>query len=235
MKKLFPLLIFSLVVTACNNNNKKESKKSTADTTSSSTAQPEKDKPAFTGQGKYGLKSARVVTVTDLPNGMGNSTTTLLFDNYGNNSFSETVSKFTMQGVPAQPKKYSIQQGDIIYSWTEGKKTGTLFKIGTIADLGNINFEKLGKEMMEEMKMKKAGNENWLGKNCDVIEMNSETLGKGKILSWKNITMLSDMTTMGMKVRAEVKELEENPVIDPAKFKLPADVVFKEMTLQSED
>jgi hypothetical protein len=234
MKKLFPFLIFSLVVTACNNNSKKETIKSTDDSTTSAKEQTDKDKPAVTGQGRYGLKSARVVTVSVLPNNMGNSTTTLYFDNYGKNSYSETVSKFTMQGAPAQPKNYSIQQDDLIYSWTEGEKTGTLLKIGKIADLGNIDFENLGKEMMEEMKIKKAGNETWLGKNCEVIEMNSETLGKGKILTWKNITMLSDMTTMGMKIRAEVKELEENPAIDPEKFNIPSDVVFKEMTMRSE-
>jgi len=74
MKKLLPILIFSLVVTACNNNSNKEAKKSTADTTASSKEQTEKDKPTISGQGRYGLRSASVVTVTELLNGLGNST-----------------------------------------------------------------------------------------------------------------------------------------------------------------
>jgi hypothetical protein len=232
MKKLFPFLIFSIAVIACNNNSK-DAKSSSSDT-SSLKDQTEKKSPAVPEQGKYGIKSARVVTVTALPNGMGNSEATVYFDNYGKISYTETVSKFTMKGIPAQPKKYSIQQDDHTYSWTEGKKTGTLIKLGMTTDLKNMNFEKLGKEMMEEMKMKKGGNETWLGKNCEVIEMNSDKLGKGKILTWKNIIMLSDMTTMGMHIRAEVKELEENISIDPAKFKIPPDVDFKEMSLKSE-
>lgn len=94
-----------------------------------------------------------------------------------------------------------------------------------------MDLEKLGKEMLEEMNMKKGGNETFLGKTCQVIEMNSDKLGKGKILTWKNIPMLSDMTTMGMKIRAEVTELEENISIDAAKFMLPADVEFKEFSV----
>jgi hypothetical protein len=166
---------------------------------------------------------------------MGKSIETIFFDNYGNSTFSETVSQFTMQGVPAQPKKYSIQQGDRIYSRTEGSKTGNLLKLGSIAGLANIDYENLGKEMMEKMNIKKQGTDTWLGKTCDVIEINSEQMGKGRILTWKNITMLSDMTVMGMKVRAEVKELEENPSINPAIFKVPSDVEFKEMSMNFDE
>lgn len=232
MKKLVSLFIFCVAVIACNNNSK--DKKSNSSDTSSLKDQTEKKSSAVAEQGRYGIKSARVVTVTALPNGMGNSEATVYFDNYGKISYTETVSKFTMKGIPAQPKKFSIQQDDHIYSWTEGKKTGTLIKLGMTADMKNMDLRKLGKEMMEEMKMKKGGNETWLGKTCEVIEMNNDKLGKGKILTWKNITMLSDMTTMGMHVRAEVKELEENISIEPAKFKIPPDVEFKEMSLKSE-
>ena len=64
--------------------------------------------------------------------------------------------------------------------------------------------------------------------------MNSENLGKGKILTWKNIPMRSDMVTMGMQVRSEVTELEENPVIESSKFVVPADIEFKEMNFNLE-
>ena len=58
--------------------------------------------------------------------------------------------------------------------------------LANLQDLNNINFEKLGEEMLKEMKITKGGNENFLGKSCVVVEMNSDKLGKGKILTWKN-------------------------------------------------
>ena len=201
MKKLIPLLIFSIAIIACNNKSKDSKSNSSVDTIISKDKTDNKS-TVVPETGRYGIKSARVVTVTAMPNGMGNSVATMYFDNYGKISYTETVSNFTMKGVPAQPKKYSIHDGDHIYSWTEGKKTGTLIIMRIPADLSNIDFEKLGKEMMEEMNIKKAGTETWLGKTCEVIEINSDKMGKGKILTWKNITMLSDMNTMGMNTRS---------------------------------
>lgn len=232
MKKLFSLLIFSIAVIACNNNSK-DAKTNPSDT-GSLKDQTEKNSPSDMKQGRYGIKSAKVVTTTAMPGGMGNSEVTLYFEDYGKVSYTETVTKISMKGAPAQPKQYSVQQGDNIYSWTEGEKTGTKMNLAAIKNLNNLDLENLGKEMMEEMKIKKLGNETYLGKTCDVIEMNSATLGKGKILTWKKIPIFSDITTMGMNVKSMAKELEENPSIVPAKFKIPSDVVFKEMSLKME-
>jgi hypothetical protein len=46
--------------------------------------------------------------------------------------------------------------------------------------------------------------------------------------------MRPDMVTMGMQVRSEVTELEENPVIESSKFVVPADIEFKEMNFNLE-
>lgn len=63
--------------------------------------------------GRYGIRSARVVTITAMPNGMGVSVATMFFDDYGKMSFTETVTKVSMKGVPAPAKQYSIKQGNL--------------------------------------------------------------------------------------------------------------------------
>ena len=239
MKNSGIILLFSLMAFGCN-NSKDENKKTSMDSatvkekTESAVNKDENKSASVVSQGRYGIKSARVVTSTTLPNNMGKSVATMYFDNYGETSFTETVTVINMKGAPASPKKFSIKQGAFIYSWDEGKKTGTKMNLANLKDLNNINFEKLGEEMLKEMKISKGGHENFLGKNCEVVEMNSEKLGKGKILTWKNIPMRSDMVTMGMQVRSEVTELEENPVIESSKFVVPADIEFKEMNFNLE-
>lgn len=232
MKIIFALLLVATTLFACSNDGTDAAEKNattgentTVDEPSGNTDLPEAFKE------RYGLKSARVVTETELPNKMGVSTATLYFDDHGAVSYSETVTKINMKGAPASPKEFNITKGGYIYSWKEGEKTGTKLQPGKINDLKNMDLEKLGEEMLKEMNIKKGGTESFFGKTCNVIEMNSETMGKGKVLTWKNITMLSDMTTMGMKIRSEVKLLEENPSIDRQKFELPAGVVFKEISL----
>jgi hypothetical protein len=237
MKILFVFLIFSFATVACNNNRNNDEKNLSPAGKDSVKKQDDRktgkdENPSIQNQGRYGIKSARVVTLTALPNGMGNTSSTMYFDDYGKVSLTETVTKIAMKGMPSQPKQYSLKKDEFIYTWTEGKKTGTRIKPGMIHDLNNLDLEKLGKEMIEEMKIKKLGTETYLGKTCEVTEMNSDKLGKGKILTWKNIPMLTDMTTMGMNIKAEVKELEENPSLDPAKFEIPADVEFQERTMK---
>jgi len=239
MKKLCIILIFSLIAFGCNNS--KDEKKVTStdsvtvkDIIENAVETDENKSNSMQSQERYGIKSAMVVTSTTLPNNMGKSVATMYFDDYGKISFTETVALINMKGVPASPKKFSIKQGELIYSWDEGKKTGTKMNLANLQDLNNINFEKLGEEMLKEMKITKGGNENFLGKSCVVVEMNSDKLGKGKILTWKNIPMRSDMTTMGMQIKSVVTELEENALIEPSKFVVPADIQFKEMNFNLE-
>lgn len=232
MKIVFPILLVAATLYACNSNSNKTTDNSTT-TAEKPAVKEQTDNKSLpeTMKGRYGIKSARVVTETGLPNKMGISTATLYFDDYGAVSYTETVTKMNMKGMPASPKQYNITKGENFYSWKEGDKTGTIMNQNMIKDMKNMDLEKMGEAMLKEMNIKKGGTETFFGKTCDVTEMNSKNMGTGKILTWKNIAMLSDMTTMGMKVRSEVKELEENPSIDRGMFELPAGVEFKEMNL----
>lgn len=95
-------------------------------------------------KGRYGIKSAMVVTETELPRKRGFRRQPFIFDDYGAVSYSETVTKMNMKGVPASPKEYNITKGSDFYSWKEGDQTGTKMNQNMIKDLKNMDLEKLG-------------------------------------------------------------------------------------------
>jgi hypothetical protein len=236
MKILISLLLVAATFYACSNNptNAAEENTTTAEQATEN-EQPVKASLSEQPKQRYGIKSARVVTETQLPMDMGVSISTLYFDDYGALSFTEAVTKLKMKLPQAPPKDYHLTKGDYTYSWKEGEKTGTKMNPEKMQDLNHTDIENLTEEMIKEMNIKKGGTETFFGKTCQVTEMDSETMGTGKILTWKNIILLSDMTMMGMKIKSEVKELDENASIDRGKFELPAGVEFKEMDFNFED
>lgn len=227
-------LVYFLMLSCNSNSNKAEAGNSVA-AKKELKEMPDTTAITQTKQGRYGIKSAKMIKITKLPNAMGSSEATIYFENYGDISYTETVTHLSMKSAPVSPKKFSLIKSEMIYSWTDGKKSGTKMDMRKMKSIDNLDFEKLGKEMLAEMKMKKAGTEIYLGKTCDVLEMNSEHLGKGKILTWKNIPLYTDITTMGMQVISEVKELVENPVIDPSKFEIPGNIQFREIAMNLKD
>ncbi|MGB3007946.1 MAG: hypothetical protein WBC06_15635 [Chitinophagaceae bacterium] len=239
MKKLLTIMLFSYLILACNNNSKKEEDKSKTSTENSTATEgndniitsDENTVNAQLSEGRFGIKSAKVVTRTTLPNNMGYTVSTMYFVDHGKTSLTEVVTNLKMQGAKSTPKKYTLHKDFDMYSWEEGEKSGKKVNFSHAKDLSNMDFEKMPVDVLEEMKVKKGGTETFLGRTCDVLEMNSEVTGKGKLLTWKNIPMFSDMLTMGMKVVAEVTELIENPELEPAIFQLPEGVEFKEITM----
>lgn len=225
MKKLLFLLIASTAFIACNNSSKDEKDSNPKDSADKKKESKTSEAPAG---GRYGIKSAKVVMATNLPKEMGATVVTTYFDNYGKESYTETTTEMKMKGMPAMPKQILLMDGEYVYSWTAGAKTGVKTKITTYNNPKDIDFEKMAKEAAGNMKIKKIGTETFFGKTCDVYEMDNAQLGKGKFLTWKGIPMRSEMNAMGMAVVTEVKELDENPSIDASKFKAPLDIQFRE-------
>lgn len=236
MRKLLTILLFALPVLACNNNKEEDKNKVGAENTTATgdkvTTENNEETTATAAEteGSFGIKSAKVVTRTTMPQNMGYSTATLYFDDYGNTRFTEIVTSLKMQGAKTPAKKYNLHKDMYLYTWEEGKTTGTKVNFTHAKEFANTNYEKMADDVLAEMKVKKGGTENFLGKTCNVLEFNSETTGIGKLLTWKNIPMLSDMLVMGQKVLAEVTELDENATIDASKFELPEGVEFKELS-----
>jgi hypothetical protein len=93
----------------------------------------------------------------------------------------------------------------------------------------NIDFENLSEQMAKDMKLKKEGTEEFLGKACEKMSIDYEKMNmKGIYLVYKGVPLMvdTDMGTMKMKLIGE--KFEENPSIPAEKFEVPADVKITE-------
>ena len=87
-------------------------------------------------------------------------------------------------------------------------------------DLSNMSVK-----MMLEYNIKKLPSETISGKECDVISMDSKTM-KGKIATWKGITMKMDAEMSGMKMQTAVTSFDENAAVPASKFDVPKDIAL---------
>jgi hypothetical protein len=178
---------------------------------------PTMENPAATEtpKGRYAIKSGIVEYKTQV---MGmDMKQTLTFDDYGQKE--ATDMEADMMGVKIHT--VTITKDGFIYTLDMEKKTGTKIS-GKSPD---IDFENLSEEMVKDMKLKKEGTEEFLGKTCEKMSIDYEKMNmKGVYLVYKGIPLMvdTDMGTMKMKLIGE--KFEENPSIPAEKFEVPADI-----------
>lgn len=228
MKKISIFLCsLALIICSCNNSNENKETKSkdleTAKSTSTETT---------TSDGRYAIEKAKVVTETELPSNMGKTVNTLWFEKFGNTSYTESETKLTMKGMPPSKINCSITQDGIIYSWIKGEKKGSKMNIDLVDDNLDMDYEKMGEEMMKQYHISRDGNETFLDRECSRYKMDNPKLGKGTILIWKNIALKTDITMSGMHVVNVVTEIDENPDLSQATFKIPDDINFMEINIK---
>jgi len=222
MKTRLTILFVSLLfIAACGKSGDKgdNSSDSNDDTTASSD----------NGNYRYNLKSAIITsnTKTDM---MGTDITTILtFDDHGEKTATETVSKISVMGQNMETHNKSIMKDGYIYSWQTDQKTGTKMKID-MNSVENMDYKKMSEDMMKQMNIKKAGNATVMGKSCDVYEMNNNGM-TGKYYIWDNIAMKMETSMSGMNMVIEVTDIRENPSVPASTFDVPSDVTFAEMTM----
>lgn len=173
-------------------------------------------------KGKYAIKSGIVEYKTSM---MGMDAKQILsFDDFGKKEMTEVMME--MMGTKIHTVTLNIE--GFIYNYDLIKKTGTKTTVGTIKT-PDIDFENMTKEMMQDMNIKKDGNENYLGKNCQKVSIDSKKMQmKGNYLIYKGIPLKvnTDLGTIKMNLLAE--KFIENPSFTSNKFKVPADVKISE-------
>lgn len=213
-----------LVLSSCDNSKtEKQSKENLTESTDS-------NHEAKAGDGRYGIKSGKIISETMLPNGMGKTTVMQIFDDYGNLEKTTTTSEITAYGVNNTKINYGIMRDHAMYSWADGETTGSRMSLEGKMDVSKLNYNKLSDDLKKQFNIKEEGKENILGKNCDVYAL--DYMGaKGKVYIWKGITMKSDMAMAGMNVTIQVISIDENAAISSDQFALPADVTFTEIKM----
>ncbi len=175
-----------------------------------------------TPKGKYAIKSGIVEYKTQM---MGMEMKQVLtFDDYGSKEVTEVMAE--MMGTKIHT--VTLRKDGFIYSFDMVKKTGTKKPVPTM-DNTNIDFQNLTEEMVKDMKLKKEGTEEFLGKTCEKMSIDYTKMSmKGTFLVYKGVALKSetDMGTTKMKLTAE--KFEENPTIPAEKFEVPADIKIME-------
>ena len=187
---------------------------------------PDAEKPAEvvkgTSKGKYAIKSGIVEYKTQM---MGmDMNQSLTFDDYGKIEMTEVI----MEMTGMKTHSVTLTKDGFVYAYDLEKKIGTknpFYGGGS----QNIDFENMSKEMISDMKLKKEGTEEFLGKKCDKMSIDYDKMKmKGNFLVYKGVAlkMETDMGTVKMNLIAD--KFIENPEIPAGKFEIPADVKITE-------
>jgi len=226
----FLYLLTAILLISCTSEDKQQSGEQTETDTEIS------DEDASTMlTGRYGIESAIVkkstMTESEIVNSKG--TETMWFDDYGNKQRVEQISESTIMGKNIVNKKLTIIVDGYIYDIDMDKKTGTKMAIPDLAGMaGDMDFSKLSKDLMDELHMKDAGTEDFLGRECKVYEMDDPTMNmKGKYWVWKNFSMRVEVNTAGMNVKSMVTSIDENAGIAASMFEVPNDLNIEEVQL----
>ncbi|MBK7426798.1 MAG: hypothetical protein IPI60_07090 [Saprospiraceae bacterium] len=85
--------------------------------------------------------------------------------------------------------------------------------------------------MKKQFNFKELGIDTIMGKPCDVISLSFNGI-QGKMYSWKNIILKSEVSSQGVQVTTQAISLDESPKFDKELFELPqGNVEFSEFVM----
>jgi len=225
------ILLSSLVLfTAC---SKSDNPVSNALSSLSSESQPK----------RYEIKSGIVHYEPLNLMGMGTTTETLYFDDYGRKEAVETITESNVMGIKTYEHRVQITDGTIVISCEIKKTVNGKDETSKVAQKGDISaFQDMAKMMATTMDI------NDLKKNMDYREEGTETIAgvTGKKYSiamnkvqpdtriygvmYKNIVMKSETGTVSKKA----ERIEENAAVPASKFAIPEGYTVEEVNLAEE-
>ncbi|RXK89109.1 hypothetical protein EST62_00785 [Chlorobaculum sp. 24CR] len=192
---------------------------------------------------RYEIKSGIVHYEPQKLMGMGTTTETLYFDDYGRKEAVERVTESNVMGIKTYEHTMQVTDGHTGISY-EIKKTvngkDETSKVATKSDLRE--FQEMAQAMAKSLDV------NELKKNMDYREEGTETIAgvTGKKYSvamnkelpdarvfgvmYKNIVLKSEMGSISMKAAS----IEENVAVPASKFEIPAGYTVQEVNVAEE-
>jgi len=177
-------------------------------------------------ENKYGIESGMITYKSNM---MGMEIiTTQYFKEHGD--IEAVVTEMEMMGQKS--KQHSLRKEGFYYSYTEGQTEGTKIKIDEPKD--SVDAQKLTEANIIKKGGKKLGEEELLGKSCNIYEF-TEAGATTKVWIWKNMLIKMQAKQGEMEVTMEATELKETSDFPGGTFDVPANVNFKEMQDQPTD
>jgi len=163
--------------------------------------------------------------------GEQNGTETIYFDNYGMKEAKYSDIIIEMFGIKQKDKKAVYLDGYWQYTIDLLKNAGTKREDDMLKQLVESSDEELvdiGMKMFISMGGEKIGQETFLGKACDVWQI--ESMGS-RILIWNYIPLKTVVDMMGMKITYEATSIKINVDIPDDKIDIPENIEYKEFDL----
>jgi hypothetical protein len=171
------------------------------------------------GRGKYGIETGVVEYKTKM---MGmDAIQKLYFVGYGEKE--STVTDIEMMGMKL--KSVTVTKDGMMYNYDPQQRTGSKTSMNSKS---NIDFENLTEQVMEDMKIRKVGEERMLGRKCIKYSIDNASLKmKGYYWVWKGIPLKTDVDMGSMKMVLEAISVQENVSIPDNQFDIPGDIRFE--------
>ena len=176
---------------------------------------------------RYNLKSGIIEYELS---GMQTGKATTYFDDYGMKEATYEKYVANMYGEKQEFETINYLLGYWQYYIDEESGISTKSKNTTLAALventKDGDLVPIGKKLFASMGGRMSGNETFLGKKCDIWEM--EAMGT-RIWVWENIPLKTETQLMGITIHRKAVRIEENASVPETRFELPKGVTFIEV------
>jgi len=156
---------------------------------------------------------------------------TLYFDRWGMREAKHAQTELKVAGRSFKTNRLALLDGEWTYSVDLDKKTGTKMPTPLLPELKkrlereNKSLAELGKEMLIQMGGKKVGEENLLGKPCEIWELKSL---RAKSWIWQGVTLKTTVDFAGQSMVTEAVSIDDKAKISADKLTVPAGVKITE-------
>ena len=147
----------------------------------------------------------------------------LQFDRWGLREAKRESLAMKVGGMTIPTKTETIMDGEFLYALDRDKNTATKTTNQLLTQITakheTKDMTQIGDRALKAMGAKKTGTETFLGKKCDVWEVNN--LGT-KMLVYNGLTLKSETNMAGMKIIREATKFEENAEVAEEKLTVPS-------------
>ncbi len=171
---------------------------------------------------RYYIKSGQVKYEIS---GSATGSSDMYFDNYGMKEADFEKSIIEVMGQKTESDKLTLMDGEWVYSVDFLENVGSKMAnpVLSIAD-SELDLVAIGRKVMEQMGGKQIGNEDVLGYDCEVWEMQG-----AKIWIHKGILLNTEADMMGMKIVKKAIKIDFDIDIPADKFKVPEGINMTEL------